>query len=142
MAKQTKTIDNVTYVLHPVAKDKKKLGVVPVVEIRGSSIDDVCAEFRMIVENKVHSLDASDIAKHFHAGLAIALQAQVREMASPDKITQADVDREINKMDATELASYTGRFAALQAEGKRRAVDAKADGASTTDENYMWNEVL
>ncbi|MDO8971383.1 MAG: hypothetical protein Q7U74_11890 [Saprospiraceae bacterium] len=142
MAKQTITKDGITYNLHPVSRNGTKIGAIPVVAIQGMTIDAICEGFRNIVEKNVHSISAADIAKHFHAGLAIALQAQVREMAAGDKISSADINREIDAMPPEELATYAKRFAALQAEGKRRATVARAAGNGTINETYVWTEVL
>jgi hypothetical protein len=134
------TIGDSEFELRPVQAEKKDIGFVPVANLAGTTTSEVVEQITNILNNHVNGLDAELFCKLARNGIAIHLQALARTLVSDDGPTASEIAAQIDAMSPEDQATYHGRYLALQAEGKRLAVLAKANG-KVNDANYIFTEL-
>jgi hypothetical protein len=133
---ETTVIDGVTYELHGVKADGKKIGTVPVRVF----IDTLA--FVNFISSELSDGELELAISDWQYGNAVRLQGMARKATTGEGFNDAAMNKVYAAMSKEDAMNFIGDHTALVKECKKRWAEMQAAGAAEADEDHIWEELL
>lgn len=132
---ETTVIDDVTYELHPVKADDKKIGSVPVRMFASTE------NFQQLIADADKD-ELELIIADWKYGNAVRLQGMARKCVSGEGFSETAMNKTYAAMTPDECAQFHQDHAGLVKYCKTKWAKMQADGAEDADADKVWEELL